>query len=170
MEDIFGYGINVTLWGEHCDTIGKQLVELASSGASTMLAIKGDCIAKFNGRTVKTILTTSLMLDPDIPKTEKLQSWFDKIGFLDSSPSLSRKFLRSSKWRHQQHTIVDLIDLHPAGKASCFSIRGTITSIDMQYFYFLSCPLSSDGMQCMKKVFNRSNGMWHCTKCGGNYP
>ena len=67
LEDMSGYGIDITLWGEHCHTSGKQVVELTSSGALTMLAIKGGHIAKFNGRTVGTISTTNLVLDPSIP-------------------------------------------------------------------------------------------------------
>lgn len=138
LEDMSGYNINITLWGEHCHTLGKQLVEITSSGASTMLSIKGDRIAEFNGRTVGTISTTSLMLDPAIPKTKQLQSWFHQRDSLASSPSLSRKFSGNSKWGHPQHTIVDLIDSHPARKPTWFFVRGTITSIDMQDFYFLA--------------------------------
>ena len=40
----------------------------------------------------------------------------------------------------------------------------------MQDFYFLACPLFVDGTQCMIKVFNHLDGMWHCNKCDGDFP
>lgn len=70
LEDMSSYSIEITLWTEHCHTLIKQLIELTSSSASTLLAIKRSCIAEFNGRTVGTISTMSFMLDPAIPKAK----------------------------------------------------------------------------------------------------
>lgn len=164
------YSVDITLRGDHCHTLGKQLVELTSYGTSTMLAIKAGHIAEFNERTIGTISTTSRVLDPAIPYTKQLQSWFHQRDILASSPSLSRKFSGPSKQGYPQRTIDNLIGSHTTRKATWFSVRGTITSIDMKYFYFLACPLSYDGIQCMKNVINHSNGMWHFTKCGGAFP
>jgi len=59
--------------------------------------------------------------------------------------------------------------MHPYDKVEWVFVRSTITSINMDKFYFLSCPLPFDGMQCMKKVVHNSAGMWHCTKCNGDF-
>ena len=40
----------------------------------------------------------------------------------------------------------------------------------MDDFYFLACPLDFNGKQCMKKVVEHSNNLWHCTKCNGSFP
>lgn len=40
----------------------------------------------------------------------------------------------------------------------------------MDDFYFLACPLDFNGKQCMKKVVEHSNNLWHCTKCNGDFP
>ena len=154
-----GYSINITLWGEHCHSTGKDLATIHSLDTPTILAIKGGCIAEFNGRTVGTISTSNLLLNPDIPETHQLQTWFHERGRLSSSLSLSRNFSGSSTRNHPQRTIFELLSLQPLEKSALFSARATITSIGMEDFYFLACPLSFDGIQCMTFFFHHSYRM-----------
>lgn len=129
------YSIDITLrWGDF-HTLGKKLVELASSSASTVLAIKGAHITKFNGKTVGTISATNFVLDPAIPEIEQLQSWFHQRYCLASSPSLIRKFLGTSKQGYPQRTIVDLIESHLDGKQH--------GSLFMELSPLLTCNIST---------------------------
>ena len=54
-------------------------------------------------------------------------------------------------------------------KALWVSIRVTVTALHMDDFYFLACPLDFNGNQCMKKVMQHSNNLWHCTKCNDDF-
>ena len=84
-----GYSIDITLWGEHFQIEGVELANLRGLATPPDVAIKGDCVTDFNGKTVGTISNTSIFINPNIEETMVFQRWFHDNGFHSTSPSLS---------------------------------------------------------------------------------
>ena len=71
-----GRSVEVTLWGNFCDLEGQQLQLECDSGLNPILALIGARISNFNGRSVSTISSTQLKIDPDFPDAERLRRWY----------------------------------------------------------------------------------------------
>jgi replication factor A1 len=170
LKDKSGFSIDVTLWGDHCDYIGQNLSEFYSFDNPPILAIKGGRVSAFNGTTIGTIPTSTLIINPQVEETHQLHAWFRETGYSSSSPSLSRNYGVASKRALPQKTLSEISSMQLSDKAIWVSVRATSTSLDMDDFYFLACPLDFNGKQCMKKVVEHSNNLWHCTKCNGSFP
>ena len=50
-------------------------------------------------------------------------------------------------------------------KPTFFQLKGTITKIGMDSFYYISFPSLIGGKKCMKKLIPQNTGMWFCPKC-----
>lgn len=169
LKDIPGYNIDVTLWGEHCDSIGQHLGEIQSSDQAQTIVVKGGCIVDFNGRTIGIVSTNNVILNLEVPNSTQLKSWFSDTNFNASSPSVSRNYNNFSSKTNRQKMIYELNTIQSYEKAEWVAVFGPITNINVNDFNFLSCPKSFNDMQCMKKVIYHSNDLWHCTKCSGDF-
>ena len=163
------YSIDITIWGEHCLIEGTQLANLRSLPTPPTVAIKGDHVRNFNGKTVGTISNTTVFINPNIEQTSVLQNWFHENGFCSASPSLSRKFNPSHSGSHKVITINDLQTFQSSEKAVWYSLVATITNVNMDDFYFLACPLLFYGIQCIKNIAHKVGDIWNCGKCDGEF-
>eukprot|EP00253_Pinus_taeda_P010656 PITA_10656 len=170
LKDKSGFSIDVTLWGDHCDSIRQNLAEFYSLDNPPILAIKGGRVSEFNGTTIGTISTSTLIINPQVEETHQLHAWFRETGYSSSSPSLSRNYGVASKRALPRKTFHEIAGMQTSDKAIWVSVRATITALHMDDFYFLACPLDFNGKQCMKKVVDHSNNLWHCSKCNGDFP
>ena len=59
-----GYSIGITLWGEHCQIEGDELANLRGLPMPLVVAIKGDRVTYFNGKTIGTISNTTIFYKP----------------------------------------------------------------------------------------------------------
>jgi len=84
-----GRSVEVTLWGIFCDAEGQKLQLLCDSGLNPVLALKSVRVTEFNGRSVSTISSTQLKIDPDFPEADKLQHWYATEGKTAACVSLS---------------------------------------------------------------------------------
>jgi replication factor A1 len=53
--------------------------------------MKAGRVSDFSGKSVGTISSTQLLIDPDIPAAHQLQDWFDGEGRHSVSQSISRE-------------------------------------------------------------------------------
>ena len=89
LKDMSGRSVEVTLWGKFCDAEGQKLQSLCDSGLNPVLALKSVRVTEFNGRSVSTISSTQLKIDPDFPEADKLQHWYATEGKTAACVSLS---------------------------------------------------------------------------------
>ena len=66
LRDMSGYSIDIKIWGEHCQIEGANLCGLPTP---PLVAIKGDYVTYFNGKTVGTISNTTIFINPKIEET-----------------------------------------------------------------------------------------------------
>jgi replication factor A1 len=79
------------MWGNFCHKEGQQIQDLCDSGQNPVLAVKAGKVSDFSGKSVGTISSTQLLIDPDIPAAHQLRDWFDGEGRHLVSQSISRE-------------------------------------------------------------------------------
>ena len=55
--------------------LSSWYVQMVNNGAHPVLALKGARIGDFNGRTLSTLGSSSISIDPDIQETAALRQW-----------------------------------------------------------------------------------------------
>jgi len=142
LKDKSGFSINVTLWGDHCDSIRQNFAEFYNP---PILAIKGGRVSEFNGTIIGTISTSTLIINPQVEETHQLHAWFHETSYSSSSPSLSRNYVVASKRALPRKTFHEIANMQPSDKAIWVLVHVTITALHMDDFYFLACPLDFNG-------------------------
>lgn len=166
LKDMSGRSVEITLWGNFCNAEGQTLQNMCDSGIFPVLAIKSGRVNDFNGKTVGTISTSQLFIEPDFPEAHKLKSWFDKDGKSTPSVSISREI--TTMPRTDVRKIISQIKdegLGTSEKPDWITVCATLTFVKGETFCYTACPLKIGDRQCNKKVTNNGDGKWRCDRC-----
>ncbi|XP_052472753.1 replication protein A 70 kDa DNA-binding subunit [Carassius gibelio] len=161
LMDMSGKVIQLTMWGNDAETF--------DGSGQPILAIKGARLSDFGGRSLSTLYSSTVMINPDIPEAYKLQGWYDKEGHAIDGQSMTE--LRgpgggggNTNWK----TLAEVKNEHlgHGDKADYFSCIATIVYIRKENCLYQACS-SKD---CNKKVVDQQNGMYRCEKCDKEFP
>ncbi|MCI4385872.1 hypothetical protein PGIGA_G00055650 [Pangasianodon gigas] len=160
LMDMSGKIIQVTMWGNEAETFDGT--------GQPILAIKGAKLSDFGGRSLSTLYSSTLMINPDIPEAYKLRGWYDKEGHALDGQSMTEMRGGSSGGPTNWKTLADVKNEHlgHGDKADYFTSIGTIVYIRKENCLYQACP-SKD---CNKKVVDQQNGMYRCEKCDKEFP
>ena len=75
LRDRSGGSIELTLWGATATGIGEELYGLVQQGARPVFAIKSARVGDFNGKTLSTIGSSIIRVEPAIPGASELRAW-----------------------------------------------------------------------------------------------
>lgn len=166
LKDMSGRSVEITLWGNFCNAEGQTLQNMCDSGIFPVLAIKSGRVNDFNGKSVGTISTSQLFIEPDFPEAHKLKSWFDKDGKGTPSVSISREITTMPRTEVRK-TISQIKDegLGTSEKPDWITVCATLTFVKVENFCYTACPLKIGDRQCNKKVTNNGDGKWRCDRC-----
>jgi len=166
LKDMSGRSVEVTMWGDFCNAEGQRLQSLCDSGVFPVLAVKAGRISEFNGKTVSTIGSSQLFIDPDFVEAEKLKNWFEREGKSVPCISLSREFSGSGKVDVRK-TISQIKDekLGTSEKPDWITVSATILYLKFDNFCYTACPIMNGDRPCSKKVTDNGDGTWRCEKC-----
>ena len=81
LVDRSGREVTCTLWGAEAEGF--------DGSNFPVVAVKGARVSDFGGRSLSTLMSSLLMVDPDIPEAHQLRGWFDNVGKNEQSTSLS---------------------------------------------------------------------------------
>ena len=81
LVDRSGREVCCTLWGAEAEGF--------DGSNFPVVAVKGARVSDFGGRSLSTIMSSLLMVDPDIPEAHQLRGWFDNVGKNEQTSSLS---------------------------------------------------------------------------------
>ncbi|XP_024015993.1 replication protein A 70 kDa DNA-binding subunit A isoform X2 [Eutrema salsugineum] len=168
LKDESGKAVEVTLWGEFCNRDGRQLEELVESAFFPVLAIKAGKVSDFSGKSVGTISSTQLFINPDFPEAHILRNWFDHGGKDTASSSISRDNMPGGGSRNEIRKTVSQIKEEGLGrsdKPDWVTVKATISFIKTDSFCYTACPLMIGDKQCNKKVTQTGTNMWLCDRC-----
>ncbi|XP_062230519.1 replication protein A 70 kDa DNA-binding subunit C-like isoform X2 [Phragmites australis] len=171
LKDMSGRSVEITFWGKFCDAEGHQLQLQCDSGLNPILALKNGRVTEFSGRSVSSISSTQLKINPDFPEAERLRHWYVTEGKTAACISLSREV--SSMGRTDvRKTVAHIKDenLGRSDKPDWITIKGAISHLTTDNFCYPACTLEVNGRQCNKKVINNGDGTWHCDKCDQGSP
>lgn len=165
IKDMSGRSVELTLWGQFCNSEGQTLQSMCDSGAFPVLAVKSGRVNDFNGKSVGTISTSQLFIEPDFPEAQKLRTWFNNDG--ETTPAISISRETGVGRTDVRKTISQIKDekLGTSEKPDWITVPATLTFIKVDNFCYTACPLMNGDRQCNKKVTNNGDGKWRCDKC-----
>lgn len=170
LKDMSGRSVEITLWGNFCSAEGQQLQDMCDSGMSPVLAVKAGRVSDFSGKSVGTISTSQLFINPDFAETRRLTEWFSREGKSIAAPSISRD---SPMGRTDVRKTVSQIKDEGLGrseKPDWITVKATVSFIKTDSFCYTACPLMVGDRQCNKKVINNGDGTWQCERCDKSFP
>ncbi|XP_030952966.1 replication protein A 70 kDa DNA-binding subunit A [Quercus lobata] len=170
LKDGSGKSVELTLWGEFCKREGQKLKEMIDSGSFPVLAVKAGKVNDFNGKSIGSISSTQLFIDPDFPEARGLRNWFDRGGKNVASVSISREIMPGGSKNEIRKTVSQIKDegLGRSDKPDWVTVKATISFIKTDTFCYTACPLMIGDRQCNKKV-TKSGNMWTCDRCNQEF-
>ncbi|KAK3040393.1 hypothetical protein RJ639_026798 [Escallonia herrerae] len=171
LKDQSGLSVELTLWGEFCNREGQKLQEIVDSGLSPVLAVKAGKVNDFSGKSVGTISSTQLFINPDSSEAHALREWFDRVGRNTSSQSISRDALPGGSKNEIRKTVSQIKDegLGRSDKPDWVTVKATISFIKTDNFCYTACPLMIGDRQCSKKVTQSGSSRWQCDRCNQEF-
>ncbi|KAH9615132.1 hypothetical protein KSS87_007234 [Heliosperma pusillum] len=171
LKDRSSRSVDLTLWGDFCNREGQQLQELFDSGHFPVVAVKAAKVNDFSGKSVGTISSTQLFIDPDIPESQSLFEWFCGGGKDSAAQSISRDTTPLGGKNEIRKTVSQIKDegLGRSEKPDWVTIRATISFIKSDTFCYTACPLMIGDRQCNKKVTKSGNSSWVCDRCNQEF-
>lgn len=171
LKDMSGKSVEVTLWGNFCSTEGQKIQSMCDSGIFPVLAIKVGRVSDFSGKSIGTISSSQLLIDPDISEAHQLKQWFDNEGKNHTSLSISREAAVMGRMEVRK-TVSQIKDegLGRSEKPDWITVKATVSFIKVDSFCYTACPSVVGDRQCNKKVNNNGDGTWHCDRCDRSFP
>ncbi|XP_006647995.1 replication protein A 70 kDa DNA-binding subunit A [Oryza brachyantha] len=167
LKDMSGRSVEVTMWGDFCNREGSHLQEMVERGTFPVLAIKAGKVSDFSGKSVSTISSTQLFINPDSAEAHRLRQWFDGGGRDASTQSISRDITPASSRNEIRKTVAQIKDdgLGMGDKPDWITVKATVISFKNDNFCYTACPNMIGDRQCNKKVTKGTTGNWTCDKC-----
>ena len=75
--------VSCTLWGAEAEGF--------DGSTNPVVALKGCKVSDFGGRSLSTMFSTDMAIDPDIPEAHQLRGWFDNVGKNEAVASISEQ-------------------------------------------------------------------------------
>ncbi|XP_057967095.1 replication protein A 70 kDa DNA-binding subunit A [Malania oleifera] len=171
IKDGSGRSVELTLWGDFCNREGQQLQEMLDSGDFPVLAVKSGKVSDFTGKSIGTISTTQLFINPDFQEAQRLRDWFDHEGKNTASQSISRDVMPGGPRNEIRKTVSQIKDegLGRSDKPDWITVKATISFIKTDTFCYTACPLMIGDIQCNKKVTKSGNTRWQCDRCNQEF-
>ncbi|XP_061357721.1 replication protein A 70 kDa DNA-binding subunit A-like [Gastrolobium bilobum] len=171
LKDSSGRSVELTLWGEFCNREGQKLQEMVDTGFFPILAVKAGKVNDFSGKSISSISTTQLFMNPDIPEAHSLRDWFDQVGKDSASLSISKDIIPGGPKNEIRKTVSQIKDegLGRSDKPDWITVRATISFIKTDTFCYTACPLMIGDRQCNKKVTRSGNTRWQCDRCNQEF-
>ncbi|KAF3785823.1 Replication protein A DNA-binding subunit B [Nymphaea thermarum] len=157
----------VSLWNDHATKVGQELLDMVDT--APVVAIKSLKVGDFQGVSLSTVITSTVVINPDTSEAKKLRSWYDSEGKQSSMASVGSGMISSKTGSRSMYS--DRVSLsHIVGdtslgqdKPAWFSIIGYISFIKPdQTMWYRACKT------CNKKVTETiGSGCW-CEGCQKN--
>ncbi|WCJ42761.1 Replication protein A 70 kDa DNA-binding subunit A [Euphorbia peplus] len=167
LKDGSGKSIELTLWGDFCNKEGQTLQELLDSGDFPVLAVKAGKVSDFSGKSLGTISSSQLFINPSIPEAHGLKDWFDRGGQNAVSVSISKDITAGGPKNEIRKTVAEIKQegLGRSDKPDWVTVCASLIFIKTGSFCYTACPLMIGDRQCNKKVTRSGNSRWQCDRC-----
>ena len=156
--------IELTLWGSYCMDPGQQLEQDNQQGAHPVVAIKSARVGEYNGKTLGSISSTQIRVNPDIPEAGRLRHWWDKLG--GAHQEAVQLNTQGGGGSDRRVVLADIRDegLGTHGKPDYVEVLACISFIRNETLFYPACGLQRGGRTCQKKLTLTSDDGW-CEPC-----
>lgn len=172
VRDASGRSIELTLWDKYANNPGDKLATAVTGGHHPILAVRNARVGDFNGKTLSTVSSSQIMVDPsDLPEAAHLRRWFDQGGAAVAPQALSSRGALGAGRVDRRISISQIKDeqlgLGPEGKADWVQVVGQIMFIKSDTYSYPACPLQYNGRPCHKKLIDQTGTgeQWFCERC-----
>ncbi|XP_065849109.1 replication protein A 70 kDa DNA-binding subunit A isoform X2 [Euphorbia lathyris] len=171
LKDGSGRSIELTLWGDFCNKEGQKLQEILDSGDFPVLAVKAGKVSDFSGKSLGTISSSQLFINPGIPEAHGLKDWFDRGGQNAVSISISKDIMAGGSKNEIRKTVAEIRHegLGRSDKPDWVTVCASLIFIKTGSFCYTACPLMIGDRQCNKKVTRSGNSRWQCDRCNQEF-
>ncbi|KAG1341940.1 replication protein A 70 kDa DNA-binding subunit B [Cocos nucifera] len=160
--------VTVSLWNELATNVGQELLDMADT--TPVVAIKCLKVGDFQGVSLSTLSRSTVLINPDLPESEKLRTWYDSEGKGTQMASVSSNMNSSSKTglrsMYSDRVLLSHITNDPTmgqDKPVYFSIKVYVTYIKPdQTMWYRACKT------CNKKVTEAVGSGYWCEACQKN--
>jgi len=153
--------VSCTLWGAEAEGF--------DGSTNPVVALKGCKVSDFGGRSLSTMFSTDMAIDPDIPEAHQLRGWFDNVGKNEAVASISEQRMMGAGQPTAYLSIgqVKELDLGRKEKPDFFNCKASITFVKKDNCLYKACP----SPECNKKVTEGGGGeQYFCEKCNQSFP
>ncbi|XP_057952640.1 replication protein A 70 kDa DNA-binding subunit B [Malania oleifera] len=158
----------VSLWNDLATNVGQELLDIADK--SPIVAIKSLKVGDFQGVSLSTLSRSTLFVNPEIPESNKLRSWYDSEGKDTSMASVGQGMSPSSnagiRSMYSDRVSLNHITSNPSlgeDKPAFFSVFGFVSFIKPdQTMWYRACKT------CNKKVTEAIGSGYWCEGCQRN--
>lgn len=152
--------VSLTLWANEAEKF--------DGSSNPIVAVKGAKVSDFGGRSLSTLTSSVLQINPDIKEAHVLRGWFDREGRDTESQSISGKVGSAAgafggSWKTFAQAKCEMLGM--GDKPDYYTTKATVVMIRKENCMYMSCPSS----ECNKKVIDMNNGMFRCEKCSREY-
>lgn len=162
LMDKTGHAVRVTLWG-------KDAEDFVDFKNRAVVAIKYARVSEYNGRTLSTVASSSINVNPDIKEAHELRGWYDTTGYSQTPVMMSQAGLLaagtqgpSGRDERQPLSQIKENNIGTGEKPDYLNAVATITYIKSDgNLYYTACPAEG----CSKKVIEEGPNMWRCERC-----
>jgi len=174
VRDASGRSIELTLWGGYANTPGDELASAIASGRHPIIAAKSTRVGDYNGKTLSTVASSTVIVDPvDPPEAGQLRSWYDGGGATQTATALSSA--RAGGGRVDRRVCISQIrgeGLGLGGHPAWVQVLCQPIFVRNENFSYPACPLQYNGKTCNKKMTDQTGDgtSWFCERCGSSAP
>lgn len=167
LRDNSNRSIELTMWAEFASEPGDQLAQIVEQGGHPVVAVKSARVGDFNGKTLGTISTSLVDVDPDVPEAGILRNWFDREGGAQQvAQPLSDGRATGSGRNERRCTLAQITDegMGTSGQPAFVQVSAWVNFIRGENLFYPACTGQYNGKQCNKKLSDQGNGWW-CERC-----
>ncbi|KAL5698287.1 Replication protein A 70 kDa DNA-binding subunit A [Ranunculus cassubicifolius] len=174
LKDQSSRSVELTLWGDFCNKEGRELEDMVGSGFFPVLAVKAGRVNDFSGKTLGTISSSQLFIEPEFPEARDLRNWFESGGKDTSSLSISKDNMPAGQRNETRKTVCQIKEegLGRADKPDWIMVKASISFVKADNFCYTACPLMIGGggdRKCSKKVVRSGDARWQCERCNQEF-
>jgi len=160
--DNTAHSIEVTLWGDMAKTDGIEVGKI--------VAIRAARVGTFNGKSLSTWSSSSVLVSPDVPEARKLADWYSNNSDLTSVVAISDggSGMTGEGGQARDETVKTLASVQTdqlgmGTQPDYFVCVACITKIRHESkISYTACP------KCFSKVNQSTDGQYFCAKCNAS--
>ncbi len=160
--------IKVSIWGEKADEFVPKLQQTPHQ----VIGLKGVKVSDFNGRSLSGLTSSVIMIEPELPETSRLHSWYKSGGASSTQTrsmtqeATSGRGTRSIENRKTFASIRDNNIGSGSPNGEFIEVKGMIQFVKKDQMWYPACP--EEGIN-KKVVLNTVDNKWYCEATSKSY-